>query len=95
MIGFIKRQPPVRIIAAGFAIVILLGSLLLILPCSVQEGVELNYIDAFYTSTSAVCVTGLMAVDAGDTFTPLPWIILMCVSGMILLILGIYGRRRR
>lgn len=71
MIGFIKRQPPVRIIAAGFAIVILLGSLLLILPCSVQEGVELNYIDALYTSTSAVCVTGLMVVDAGDTFTPL------------------------
>lgn len=71
MIGFIKRQPPVRIIAAGFAIVILLGSLLLILPCSVQEGVELDYIDAFYTSTSAVCVTGLMTVDAGDTFTPL------------------------
>ncbi|MBR6770027.1 MAG: H(+)-transporting ATPase [Lachnospiraceae bacterium] len=69
--GFIKRQPPVRIIAAGFAIVILLGSLLLILPCSVQEGVELNYIDALYTSTSAVCVTGLMVVDAGDTFTPL------------------------
>lgn len=31
----------------------------------------------------------------GDTFTPLPWIIVMCVSGMILLILGIYGRRRR
>ena len=40
------------------------------LPCSVKDGVELNYIDSLYTSTSAVCVTGLIAVDAGDTFTP-------------------------
>lgn len=71
MNDFIKRQLPARIIAFGFALVILLGSVLLILPCSVREGVELSYIDSLYTSTSAVCVTGLIAVDAGDTFTPL------------------------
>ena len=71
MFEFIKRQPAVRIIAVGFALAILLGSILLILPCSVKEGVELSYIDSLYTSTSAVCVTGLIAVDAGDTFTPL------------------------
>lgn len=67
---FFQRQSPARLIALGFAFVILLGSVLLILPCSVQQGVELRYIDALYTSTSAVCVTGLIAVDAGDTFTP-------------------------
>lgn len=71
MITFIKKQSPARIIALGFAFVILLGSVLLILPCSVKDGVELQYIDSLYTSTSAVCVTGLIAVDAGDTFTPL------------------------
>lgn len=71
MFGFIKRQPPARIIAAGFAMLILIGSMLLSLPCSVRDGVCLNYIDALYTSTSAVCVTGLISVDAGDTFTPL------------------------
>ena len=71
MFGFIKRQPPARIIAAGFAMLILIGSTLLSLPCSVRDGVYLNYIDALYTSTSAVCVTGLISVDAGDTFTPL------------------------
>lgn len=64
-------QSPARLISLGFAAAILMGSLLLILPCSVQEGVELKYIDSLYTSTSAVCVTGLIAVDAGDTFTPL------------------------
>ncbi|MFR7552122.1 MAG: TrkH family potassium uptake protein [Acutalibacteraceae bacterium] len=50
---------------------ILLSSVLLMLPCSVQDGVTVRYIDALYTSTSAVCVTGLIAIDAGDTFTPL------------------------
>ncbi|HIT53687.1 MAG TPA: H(+)-transporting ATPase [Candidatus Fimivicinus intestinavium] len=67
----IKRQSPGRIIALGFALVILLGSVLLMLPCSIQDGVTVRYIDALYTSTSAVCVTGLIAIDAGDTFTPL------------------------
>ena len=71
MFRFIKKQPTGRIIAMGFALAILLGSVLLILPCSVKEGVDLSYIDALYTSTSAVCVTGLIAVDAGDTFTSL------------------------
>ena len=71
MSDFIKRQSPARIIAFGFAFVILLGSLLLVLPCSVKDGVNLSYIDALYTSTSAVCVTGLVTVDIADTFTPL------------------------
>lgn len=69
MIKLIKRQSPRRIIALGFISVILLGSVLLSLPCSIQEGVSVRYIDALYTSTSAVCVTGLITVDAGDTFT--------------------------
>ncbi len=71
MLKIFTKQSPGRIIALGFAITILLGSLLLMLPCSVQEGVTIRYIDALYTSTSAVCVTGLIAVDSGDTFTPL------------------------
>lgn len=71
MKGVFRRQSPARLIALGFALTILLGSVLLILPCSVQDGVDLSYIDSLYTSTSAVCVTGLIAVDAGDTFTPL------------------------
>ena len=71
MFNLIKRQSPGRIIALGFALVILIGSLLLMLPCSIQDGVTVRYIDALYTSTSAVCVTGLIVIDAGNTFTPL------------------------
>ena len=70
MLTFIKKQSPARIIAMGFILAILIGSVLLILPFSVRPGVHLRYIDALYTSTSAVCVTGLIAVDAHDTFTP-------------------------
>ena len=70
MIEWLKKQPPGRIIALGFIVAIFLGSLLLSLPCSLREGVDLLYIDALYTSASAVCVTGLIAVDAHDTFTP-------------------------
>ena len=40
MFEFIKKQSPVRVIALGFALVILLGSVLLIMPFSVQEGVD-------------------------------------------------------
>ena len=69
--NFLKKQSPVRIISLGFALVILIGSVLLSLPYSIRDGVTLRYIDALYMSTSAVCVTGLLTVDAGDTFTPL------------------------
>ncbi len=71
MMSFLRRQSPARIIALGFASVILIGSLLLSLPCSINEGVQIRYIDALYTSTSAVCVTGLIAIDVGTAFTPL------------------------
>ena len=73
---FFRVQSPARLISLGFAATILLGSALLMLPCSVRDGAELKYIDALYTSTSAVCVTGLIAVDAGDTFTSFGQVIL-------------------
>lgn len=67
---FFKNQPPGRIIALGFAAVILLGALLLSLPCSLRAGESLTPINALYTSTSAVCVTGLVVVDTRTVFTP-------------------------
>ncbi len=67
----LKKQSPGRIIAFGFAAVIFIGSGLLMLPCSIQPGQTIHYIDALYTSTSAVCVTGLIAIDPGTAFTPI------------------------
>ena len=48
---------------------ILVGAGLLMLPVSVRPGVTVRYIDALFTSTSAVCVTGLIAIDTYDHFT--------------------------
>ena len=76
MVNLIRKQSPARIIAFGFIFVIIVGSVLLSLPFSVRDGVDLKYTDALYTSTSAVCVTGLVVVDSYDTFTPVGQFIL-------------------
>lgn len=85
MIRLFKKMSPGQIIAIGFLLTILIGSVLLILPFSVREGVTLRYIDSLYTSTSAVCVTGLIAVDAGDTFTPIG----QCILAVLIQIGGL------
>ena len=54
----------------GFAAVILVGALLLVLPVSVWPDAQVSFVDALFTSTSAVCVTGLIAIDVADHFTP-------------------------
>lgn len=60
---------PARLIVLGFAAVITLGAIVLMLPISAREGVKVTIVDAFFTSTSAVCVTGLVTVDTYDTFS--------------------------
>jgi trk system potassium uptake protein TrkH len=59
-----KYQPtPPQILTAGFAIIIAIGALLLALPISSATHESTPFIDALFTSTSAVCVTGLAVVD--------------------------------
>lgn len=60
---------PGRFLVLGFASVILLGTILLLLPISANPGVTIHPIDALFTSTSAVCVTGLVVVDTADNFS--------------------------
>ena len=60
----ISRFSPLLIIY-GFAIIIALGTLLLILPISTKTGQFTSFVDALFTATSAVCVTGLVVVDTG------------------------------
>lgn len=67
--GLINKIKPGRIIVLGFLLVILLGTMLLMLPISINEGASVSLVDALFTSTSAVCVTGLIAIDTADTFT--------------------------
>ncbi len=51
----------------SFIIAIVVGSVLLLLPVSTYNGI--SYIDALFTSTSAICVTGLTVLDTGKDFT--------------------------
>ncbi|NLB61511.1 MAG: H(+)-transporting ATPase [Clostridiales bacterium] len=67
--ALLKKLSPARLMALGFAFVILLGAVILALPISRNQGVSVSFVDALFTSTSAVCVTGLIAVDTADTFS--------------------------
>ena len=58
-----------QLLMVGFASVILTGAVILMLPISVREGATVSFIDALFTSTSAVCVTGLIAIDTANHFT--------------------------
>ncbi|MBZ9688675.1 TrkH family potassium uptake protein [Clostridium estertheticum] len=60
---------PVQILAIGFATVIFIGAILLSLPISSKSGKITPFIDCIFTSTSAVCVTGLVTLDTGTYWT--------------------------
>lgn len=64
-----KRLKPRRLVVLGFLCVILLGTLLLKLPISSETGECVPLVDCLFTSTSAVCVTGLASVDPGTTLS--------------------------
>ena len=63
-----KSVSPGQYLIYGFLIIILVGSLLLSLPLAQREGVHVSYVDALFTSFSAVCVTGLVTLDVAQSF---------------------------
>ncbi|MNO73001.1 Ktr system potassium uptake protein B [compost metagenome] len=68
-----KRTPhpltPAKILSFGFGIIIILGTFLLSLGPASASGKPIPIIDAFFTATSATCVTGLAVVDTGTQFS--------------------------
>ena len=65
---FSRHFSPARIFVLSFAAVILTGGILLWFPFSATKG-NLRFVDALFTSTSAVCVTGLVVIDIGKDLT--------------------------
>ena len=61
-----KHLSSFQLIILGFASVILLGAIILMLPVSSAEGVITPFNQTLFTSTSAVCVTGLAVLDTGS-----------------------------
>ena len=74
-----------QIILFGFLGVIFLGGIILMLPICNKEGVWTSFIDAIFTSTSAVCVTGLIVHDTAtywNMFGQIIILILIQIGGM-------------
>ena len=85
MIRIGKRLSSSQTIIIGFAALILIGSLLLMLPISTQDGSGAIFSDALFTATSAVCVTGLVVQDTAtywSTFGQAVIIALIQIGGM-------------
>lgn len=88
------RLSTYQILTLGFAGVILAGTLLLMTPYASADGSMLSFVDALFTATSAVCVTGLVVVDTGtyfSTFGQIVIIFLIQIGGLGLMTVATVG----
>ncbi len=98
--GVIKwKLTPPRILVLSFIILIIIGTFLLSLPVAVEKNYSISIIDAFFTATSAIAVTGLIVVDTSKTFSTFGEVVIlmliqigglgfMTVSTLLALIVG-------
>ncbi|MBR5691643.1 MAG: hypothetical protein IKX46_06815 [Verrucomicrobia bacterium] len=63
------QAPQLWVIPLSFIFLIAVGTLFFKLPFSLNPGVTLTWTDAFFTATSAVCITGLSTITVGDVFS--------------------------
>ncbi|MFC4452151.1 TrkH family potassium uptake protein [Deinococcus sonorensis] len=97
----LARFSPPQLISLSFAVIILLGGLLLALPVSHQPGMTVGPLQAVFTATSALCVTGLNVLDPATTFSTfgqLVILLLIQLGGLGIITFGtvfalIVGRR--
>ncbi len=88
------RLPRSAIIAVGFALLVLLGALVLMLPFATRDGESTSFLGALFTTTSATCVTGLVAYDTATHWTlfgQLVIITLIQIGGLGFITFGVYG----
>lgn len=70
MYSLIKKSlTPIQFISLGFVLVIIIGAIFLMLPISSANFTSQNFLDALFTSTSAVSTTGLIVVDTGTYYS--------------------------
>lgn len=95
-----KITPP-QLFVGSFALLVLLGTVGLQYLPGIYTGEPMSWLDALFTSTSAVCVTGLIVVDTATVFTPFgqAWVLLLIQLGGLgmltfasLIILALGGR---
>ena len=82
-----RRGPkPALVFVAGFAALILIGTILLSLPAASRSGDRTSLVEALFTATSAVCVTGLVVVDTATHWTSFGQVVIL-----VLIQLGGFG----
>ena len=86
------KKSTTRLIASGFALIILAGALLLTLPMANKSG-HGNLLNSLFTATSATCVTGLIVADTYQNWTTFGQIVILCmiqVGGLGFMTIGAY-----
>ena len=81
----LTKLSPMRILLGGYCLIILIGTFLLCLPFATVEGAVTSLSDAFFTATSATCVTGLVRFDTFSHWTlfgQIVILILIQIGGM-------------
>jgi len=94
-----RNLTPPQVLALGLLVMIMIGTILLMTPFAVSNGIPLSWEDALFTATSATAVTGLVVVDTGTRFSIFGQLVilfliqvgglgLMTVSSLVFLMLG-------
>lgn len=86
-----QTSPP-QLISIVFLCLIFVGTLLLMLPYSSSSGQSIDFLNALFTATSAICVSGLVVLDTGSAFTTFGQCIIMLliqVGGLGFMTLGV------
>ena len=74
-----KHLSPTQTIALVFALIILLGTVLLMLPAASRSGTSVGALSALFTATSATCVTGLVVGDTWTLFSGFGQVVILCL----------------
>ena len=76
---WLHHASPMKLILAGYCLIILLGSLLLWMPVATKAGEAVPFSDAFFTATSATCVTGLVRFDTYTCWSGFGQVVILCL----------------
>ena len=74
-----KNLSATKIIAISFAVIVLLGTVLLMLPAASRSGVSCGIRPALFTATSATCVTGLVLYDTWSQWSGFGQVVILCL----------------
>ena len=89
----IRKLTQTQMIVIGYALIILIGSLFLMLPAASRDGLATSFPDALFTATSASCVTGLVIADTFNKWTMFGQCIILAliqIGGLGFMTIGVF-----